>query len=325
MSTTRGVQAAGRRGDTLVAGLAYSVAAYLLWGILPIYFTWLKPTGPYEVVAWRVLLSIVFCVILLAVTNGWRRFGSLWRDGRIVGWLVLAAFLIAVNWTVFVVATSLDEVVEASLGYFINPIITILLGVVFLRERLRPLQWVAVAVSVVAIVVLTVGVGSFPWIAILLSLSFGFYSFAKNRTGGRVEAISGLAFETTVLTPFAAITLILISVHVPVLDPTGAGIVYGTVNGWHTFAMSLAGVITAIPLIFFAAGARRLPLSYVGLTQYLAPVLQFLTGVFLLGEPMSAERWIGFGVVWLAIVLLIVDTVIAIGHARRAQRVPVAA
>jgi len=309
----------GAAGNALVAGLAFSIAAYVLWGLLPLYFESLKPVGPYEIVAWRIVLSIAFCAILLAVTRGWSRFAALWRDGRVVGWLALAAFLIAVNWTVYVLATSIDEVLQAALGYFINPIVTILLGVIFLRERLRPLQWAAVVVSAVAIVVLTVGLGAFPWISITLALSFGFYGLVKNRTGGRVDAISGLAFETAALTPFAIATIVLIALHTPGLDPTGVGLVYGTVNGWHTSAMSLAGVVTAVPLIFFAAGARRLPLSYVGLTQYLAPAMQFLTGVFLLGEPMPPERWAGFGIVWVAILLLVVDTVIAIAKGRRAM------
>ncbi len=310
-----------RRSTTTAAGLAYSVAAYLLWGLLPIYFVWLAPVGPYEIVAWRVVLSIAFCVILLAVTNGWKAFGALWRDRGLAGRLTLAAVLIAVNWTVFVVATSMNEVVEAALGYFINPIFTILLGVVFLKERLRPLQWASLAVGVVAVVVLTVGVGRFPWIAILLTLSFGLYGLVKHRTGGRVDAISGLAFETAALTPVAVVVLVLVSLGTPVLDPTGAGIVYGTVSPLHTTVMSLAGVATALPLLFFAAGARRLPLSYVGLTQYLTPVLQFVVGVALLHESMPFERWIGFGIVWLAILLLVVDTVIAIARGRRAVAV----
>jgi len=283
------------------AGLAYSFAAYLLWGVLPVYFVALEPSGPIEIVSWRVVLSVVFCAVLITVVRGWRRFLTVLRDGRAMGFLALAAALIAVNWLVFVYAVDEGQVVEASLGYFINPIVSVLLGVLLLRERLRPLQWAAVAVAGVAVITLVAFHGTFPWLALTLAFSFGFYGYVKNRTGGRVDAVSGLAVETAYLTPIAIGAL----GWVAATD----GLSLGTHGAWHTVLLLSAGAVTAVPLLLFAAGARRLPLSIVGLIQFFTPVLQFLTGWLLLGEPMPLERWLGFGIVWVAVLLLGVDMV----------------
>lgn len=292
-------------------GLVYAIAAYGLWGFLPGFFLLLAPASPWEIVAFRILMSLVFCAILLTVTRGWRAFAGLSRQPRVLFTMGLAGVLIYVNWQVFVLATLTGHVVEGSLGYFINPIITVALGVVVLRERLRPLQWVAVGISVVAIFVIAFGYGEFPWIALALALSFGFYGFIKKRVGAQVDAVSGLTLETAWLTPVAIIQLAVTAATV--------GLTFGTVSPVHTTLMIATGVITATPLLLFAAAARRLPLVALGLTQYLAPILQFLTGVFLLQEPMPLERWIGFGLVWVALVLLTVDMVRAARAGRRAS------
>lgn len=283
------------------AGLGYASAAYVLWGILPVYFVALAPSGPIEIVSWRVVLSVAFCVLLIAATRGWGRLRALLRDRRAMGWLALAAVLITVNWLVFVYAVDIGSVLEASLGYFINPIVSVLLGVILLRERLRPLQWAAVAVAGVAVVTLIAFHGSFPWIALTLAFSFGTYGYVKNRTGGRVDAVSGLAVETAYLTPLAIAALVWVQAT--------SGISLGAHGTWHTVLLLSAGAITAIPLLLFAAGARRLPLSVVGLVQFFAPVMQFLTGWLLLGEPMPLSRWLGFGIVWVAVLLLGIDMV----------------
>ncbi|MBO9578293.1 MAG: EamA family transporter RarD [Microbacteriaceae bacterium] len=284
------------------AGLAYAIGAYALWGVLPGYFLLLAPTSPVEVVAWRIVLSVAFCVLLVAVVRGWGRLRAILRDRGTLGWLVLAGCLVTVNWSVFVFAVSTGHVVEASLGYFINPIVTVLFGVLQ-RERLRPLQWAAVAVSAVAVVVLVIAYGEFPWIAILLALSFGVYGLVKHRVGARVDAITGLAVETGAVAPIAAGVLVWIGVSGGL-----GGLSMGQHGVWHTVLLLPAGAITAVPLLLFAAGARRLPLSTVGFTQYLAPVLQFLTGVLLLHEEMPPARWIGFAIVWVALAMLIADT-----------------
>jgi chloramphenicol-sensitive protein RarD len=297
------------------AGLTYGIAAYGLWGFLPGYFLLLEPASPWEIVAFRVLMSLGFCALLLTVTRGWRGFIGLARQPRVLFTMALAGALIYVNWQVFVLATLSGHVVESALGYFINPVITVALGVVLLRERLRPLQWIAVGVSVVAILVIAVGYGSFPWIALALAFSFGFYGFIKKRVGAQVDAVSGLTLETAWLTPVAIVQLVI----------TGAtvGLSFGNAGPVHVVLMIATGVITAVPLLLFAAAARRLPLVALGLTQYLAPVLQFLTGVLLLHEPMPTGRWIGFCLVWLALVLLTVDMIRAARAGRRAS-LPVA-
>jgi chloramphenicol-sensitive protein RarD len=297
------------------AGLVYAIAAYGLWGFLPGFFLLLEPASAWEIVAFRVLMSLVFCALLLTVTRGWSGFLGLSRSPRVLFTMALAGVLIYVNWQVFVIATLTGHVVEGSLGYFINPVITVALGVVLLRERLRPLQWIAVGVSVIAILVIAIGYGAFPWIALVLALSFGFYGFIKKRVGAQVDAVSGLTLETAWLTPVAIVQLVI----------TGAtvGLSFGNAGPVHIALMIGTGVVTAVPLLLFAAAARRLPLVALGLTQYLAPVLQFLTGVFLLHEPMPTGRWIGFCLVWLALILLTVDMVRAARAGRRAS-LPVA-
>lgn len=304
--TPAGVNPRGR--SVFGAGLAFAISSYVLWGILPVYFILLDPTGPVEIVAWRIVLSLAFCLLLLAIVRGWRRVSVILRDRRSMAWLLLAGLLVTTNWSIFVFAVVTGHVVEAALGYFINPIVTVLLGVL-LRERLRPLQWVAIGVSAIAVVVLAIGYGAFPWIAVLLALSFGFYGLVKNRVGGRVDAISGLAIETAYVTPLAIVALIWIGAT--------TGITLGQHGTWHTITLLCAGAVTAVPLLLFAAGARRLPLTYVGLTQYLAPVLQLLTGVVILHEPMPPARWIGFAIVWCALILLTIDMIVQTARRRR--------
>jgi chloramphenicol-sensitive protein RarD len=281
------------------AGLAYAFACYLLWGFLPLLFIALPPTGAVEIVAWRILLSLVFCVILLTATRGWSRFVGLARDPKALRTLALAGALVVVNWSVFIYATLSDHVIEASLGYFTNPIVTVLLGVVVLRERLRPLQWLAVGVSALAVLVLAIGYGQFPWIALTLAVSFGLYGLVKKQVGSRADAIGGLTAETALLAPAAIAALVFIA--------STTGITMGTVSPLHTVLLSSVGVATAIPLLLFAAAARRIPLVYLGLVQYLTPALQLVIGVFLLGEPMPLERWLGFGIVWIALAILAGD------------------
>jgi chloramphenicol-sensitive protein RarD len=291
------------------SGLALAAGAYGLWGFLPIYFLTLDPSTPVEIVAWRVLLSLVFCVILLAATRAFRPLVPLLRDRRVMGLSLVAGILIAVNWIVYVYGSTSGFVVEASLGYFINPIVSIGLGVLFLRERLRPGQWAAVGISVLAVLVLAIGYGQPPWIALTLAFSFGFYGFIKNRLGGRVSAVAGLTLETAWLVPLAIVTLV-------VVEATG-GITFAREGVGHALLLSLAGVVTAVPLLLFAAASRRLPLTVMGFFQYLAPLMQFGFGVVILLEPMPLERWIGFALVWLALIVLTTEAVL---HRRRAMR-----
>jgi chloramphenicol-sensitive protein RarD len=293
-------------------GLAFAVSSYVLWGFLPVYFLLLAPTGAFEIVAYRILFSLVFCAVLLTVTRGWARLVALVRQPRILGIMALAGVFIYVNWQVFVLAVTSNQVVEGALGYFINPVFTVLLGVVFLRERLRPAQWVAVGISAVAIVVIAVGYGTFPWIALVLAASFGLYGFIKKRVGGQVDAVSGLTLETAWLTPVAIVQLLAVS--------SISGLTLTTGGAGHVVLMVLVGVATGLPLLLFAAAAARLPLIAVGLTQYLTPVLQFIFGVVFLGEAMSTTRWVGFMLVWVALIVLTIDLVQAARSQRRASR-----
>ncbi|WP_049828789.1 EamA family transporter RarD [Arthrobacter sp. RIT-PI-e] len=290
-------------------GVLFGIGAYGLWGLLPLYFLVLAPAGPVEIVANRVLWSLLFCVLLLTVMRAWGPALTALRTPAISGTLAVAALLIAVNWLVYTYGVTSGQAIEASLGYFINPIVSVLLGVLVLREKLRPLQWAAIGMGVLAVVVLAVGYGSVPWIALTLAFSFGLYGFMKKRVGSRVDAVSSLSLETLALTPIAAgVMLWLSSRGDATLTTEGPG---------HFWIMAASGVITAVPLIFFGAAARRLPLTTIGLLQYLAPVLQFLLALLVLGEEMPFERWIGFGLVWAGLVLLTVDMLRSVRRTRR--------
>ncbi|MFE7066455.1 EamA family transporter RarD [Microbacterium sp. NPDC057658] len=295
---------------TRTAGVAYAGSAYLLWGVLPLYFLLLQPTGPWEVVAWRVLLSFVFCLLLLTATRGWAAFLAIVRSPRLLGWTALAGLLIYVNWQVFVLGTLSGNVVETALGYFINPITTVLLGVFVLKERIRRLQWVAVGIAAIAVVVIVVAYGHVPWIALTLTASFGLYGLIKKKIGPAVDAVSGLTLESFWLIPIAVVQLVIVAT-------TPAGLTMGTAGGPHAVLLAFAGVATAVPLLLFAAGTRRVDLAVIGMLQFLTPILQFLIGVVVLHEPMPPERWIGFVLVWIAIAVFVVDLLLAARRGRR--------
>ncbi|GAA2583189.1 EamA family transporter RarD [Microbacterium binotii] len=292
-----------------LAGGLYAFSAYLLWGVLPLYFLLLAPVGAFEIVAWRILLSLVFCALLIAVTRSWRRLAAILRQGRLVALTVIAGILIYVNWQTYLIGTLSGHVIETSLGYFINPIVTVLLGVLVLRERLRPTQWVAIGLATAAVVVIVVGYGAMPWIALILAFSFGFYGLVKKKIGPSVDAVSGLTLESLWLTPLALVQLVVVGLT------TGLG--FGSAGVGTTVALALAGVVTAVPLLLFAAGARRAPLTLLGIIQFVAPVLQFLIGWWVLSEPMTAGRWAGFALVWAALILLSADSIIASRRARK--------
>lgn len=291
------------------SGLVYAIAAYGLWGFLPIYFIALAPSGPVEIVAWRVLFSLVFCALLILVTRAWRALAVLLRDRRIVLTMGLAGVLIFINWQTYVFAATTNQVVEASLGYFINPIVTVFLGVFVQRERLNPTQWTAVGISIVAVIVLALGYGQLPWIALVLAFSFGFYGLIKKRVGPKVDAVSGLTLETVWLAPLAVVQLVFVAMT--------TGLTIGTLSVWHTLLLIGLGAVTAVPLLLFAAASRRLPLIFMGFIQYFAPFIQFLVGVLILQEPMPPERWVGFGLVWLALIVLTVDLIRGVHASRR--------
>lgn len=296
-------------GGMSSTGLLFAFGAYLLWGAMPLYFIAMAPASPFEIVAFRVLFSLVFCVILLTVTRGWHSFAALLRQPRLLGVMAIAGVLIYVNWQVYVIATTTGHVIEAALGYFMNPLVTVLLGVLALRERLRPAQWVAMGVSAIAVLVIAVGYGAFPWVSLALAFSFGFYGLVKSRVGGRVDAVGGLTLETLWLTPLAVVQLAVVGSTV--------GLTLTTHGPGHAVILASAGIVTAVPLLLFAGAARRLPLSIVGFVQYLTPFLQFLVGAFVLHEEMPLERWIGFALVWGALATFSADLISAERRRRR--------
>ncbi|MGN6407933.1 MAG: EamA family transporter RarD [Curtobacterium sp.] len=301
-------------------GVVQAIIAYGLWGLMPLLFAAMAPAGAFEIVAWRIVFGLVFCAIAIGVTRSWLRTRSLIAQRRVMLVMGLAAVLILVNWTVYVAATTTGHTVEAALGYFINPLVTIALGVVVLRERLRALQWTAVGISIVAVVVIAVGYGQMPWISLVLAFSFGLYGLVKKRVGGTVDALSGLTIETVWLLPLAVVALVVMGV-----TGLGGGVTF-TSEGWvHVLVTVLTGPATAVPLLLFASSARRVSLSTLGLTQYLAPVMQLLVGVVVQHEPMSGARWIGFGIVWLALVILTTDSFLAARATRRRAVAPTAA
>ncbi|MEO6204924.1 MAG: EamA family transporter RarD [Mycobacteriales bacterium] len=289
-------------------GALFGATAYLLWGVFPLYFPLLGPADPGEILAHRISWSLlVMAVIVLAVK---RQAGvrAVLADRRRFATLAAAATFLAINWGVYIYGVTSEQVVETSLGYFITPLLTVLLGVVVLRERLRPAQWAALSLAAVAVLVLAIENGKPPWIALTLAFSFGTYGLLKKTA--RVGAVEGLAVETAVLSPVALAYLAWLGLS--------GGSTFSSHGPDHVVLLALTGVITAVPLLLFGAAASRVPLTTLGVLQYLAPTVQFLIGVAVLGEPMGRAKLLGFGLVWLALLAFTADLM---SHRRRASRI----
>ena len=283
-----------------------------MWGGFPLYWPLLEPAGAVEILAHRILWSVLTMVVLVLALRRTSQFRALFVDRRVFLLLCLAAVVITSNWGTYIYGVTSGRVVETSLGYFINPLVTVLMGVLLLGERLRPLQWLAIVIGGLACVVLTVDYGHPPWIALILAFSFGTYGLAKKQAGA--EAVESLALETMLLTPLAAAYVGWLVVHG---DST-----FGTEGGGHALLLASTGLVTAVPLMCFGAAAIRVSLVTLGLLQYLAPILQFFLGVLYFHEDMSAGRWAGFALVWMA---LSIFTVESIQHRRRVFRLTVEA
>ncbi len=279
------------------AGLLYGIGAYGMWGLVPLFWPLLKPSGAIEILAHRMVWSLALVGLVLLVLRRWGWVRELLGQPRKLGLISLAATVITVNWGLYIWSVNSGHVVEASLGYFINPLVTIALGVLILKERLRPAQWAAVATGFAAVVVLTVGYGRPPWISLVLAFSFATYGFVKKKVN--IGGLESLAAETAIqFLPALGFLLWLGSQGDATFGAEGAG---------HAALLAATGVVTAIPLICFGAAAIRIPLSTIGLLQYLAPVFQFLLGILYFHEAMPPERWAGFALVWLALSLLTWD------------------
>ncbi|MER6510116.1 EamA family transporter RarD [Nonomuraea sp. NPDC001636] len=291
-------------------GVLFGIAAYTMWGLFPLYWPLLKPSGAVEILAHRMVWSLVAVAVVLAVRRHWSWFRELARQPRKLVLLTIAAIVITVNWGTYIYAVNTGHVVESALGYFINPLVSVLFGVLVLRERLRPLQWTAVGFAALAVVVLTLDYGRLPWIALTLAVSFGVYGLVKKQAN--VAATESLAVETLVLLLPALGYLIY-------LEFAGQA-TFGQQGVGHALLLVGAGIITAVPLIFFGAAAIRVPLSTVGVLQYIAPILQFVVGVTIAGEVMPPSRWIGFSIVWLALAIFTYDSFRAARTAARVRR-----
>jgi chloramphenicol-sensitive protein RarD len=285
--------------DQTRLGYLYGFGAYALWGFFPAYFKLLRPSTALEILAHRIAWSTLAMIVLIAVLRHWRRIATLRHEPKRLAGVALAAVLIAINWGTYIYAVNINRVVETSLGYFITPLVVILLGVFVLRERLRGLQWAAVGVGTVAVLVLTIDYGHPPWYALVLAASFGLYGLVKKKLG--LPAVDGFFVESAVLTIPALAMLIW-------LGNTGQS-TYTSLSAGHTLLLTSAGVVTAVPLLMFAGAANRIPLSDLGVLQYIAPILQLALGVFMFHEPMPAAQLVGFGIVWLALAIFTWDSI----------------
>lgn len=298
-------------------GFVYGFGAYLCWGTFPLFFMLLAEVDAFEIVPWRVITALAFCVIAVSALRGWGRIRDIARSPRMLGWFALSSVLLYANWQIFVFGVVTGHIIETALGYFINPLVTILIGVVFRKERLTALQWGAVGIATAGVFVSAVAYGQFPFIALGLAFSFGLYGAVRKHASEDVDALTGLTIETFVGTIVALGQLALVFAlfeHLGAFDHGPA----------VTLPLLLSGTVTAIPLLLFAAGTRRLPLSYMGFLQFTTPILNFLTGYFLYQEPMSPARWIGFIAVWLALVVLVVDILLRLNRGARPEEVGLA-
>ena len=279
-------------------GLVFGVSAYTLWGLFPIYWPLLEPANPVEIVSHRAVWTLVFCFIILWLTKTLKTTLALLKRPKIVAGLFLGSILISINWIIYIYAATSGHVVEASLGYYINPIVVIATGVLILKEKLRPLQWVSVGVATLGVAVLTLDYGRLPWIALGLAFSWGGYGLVKKQLG--LGALEGLSIETLISSGAYLAYLIW-------LGNQGEG-QFGV--SWKITLLFIGGgAVTAIPLLLFNGATNRLPLTLIGLLQYITPTIQFSIGVWYFNEDMPAARWIGFVIIWIALVALAVDLV----------------
>ena len=279
-------------------GLLFGVSAYSLWGAFPLYWPLLEPANALEIVSHRAVWTLVFCFIVLAATKALKSTLATLKRPKVAAKLFLTSVLISINWLVYIWATNNGHVVEASLGYYINPLIIIGFGVILLKEKMRPLQWVAVSIASIGVLVLTIDYGRLPWIALTLAISWGSYGLIKKQLG--LGALEGLAIETFISAFFYLGYLIYIGNQ-------------GTGQFGHSWGLTIllmsAGAVTAIPLLLFNGSTNRLPFTTIGLLQYITPTLQFSVGVWVRHEDMPTARWVGFLIIWVALTALAIDLI----------------
>ena len=302
--------------------LLMGITVYIMWGFFPLYFHSLAPAGSFEVIVHRAIWGLIACLIMIALFRRWSRLRAVLADREILWRLSFAGVLIVINWTTYVYAVQSGHTVDAALGYFINPLVTVALARFVLKERLSLPQKVAIGLGAAAVVVLVAGLGRLPWVSLVLAFSFGFYGLVKKRVANRVPPLEGMVVETAAVTPpllayygYLAATGAT-SFHVIAADPSASANAWI----WHFLLLVGAGVLTAIPLLLFARASRGLPLGVMGLIQYIGPCLQLLIGIVVFHEPMEPARWIGTAIIWVALVIMSMDWISQIIRGRRAKR-----
>jgi len=279
-------------------GILYGIGAYLMWGFFPLYFKALHIVPALEIMFHRVVWCFLFLALVILVKKEWSNLKFELKRPRILPIYALAAVLLAANWLVYIFGINSGQVVETSLGYFINPLFSVALGVIFLREKLRPMQWLPIGLAAAGVIYLTLQFGALPWIALALAFTFGFYGLLKKIAP--LGALHGLTLETAILF-LPALGYLLFA------ESQGSA-AFGHASWTVTLLLALAGVITAIPLLLFASAARSIPLYMIGILQYIAPTLQFLLGVLVFGEAFTSARVVGFSIIWLALLLYSVES-----------------
>lgn len=278
--------------------MLFGVSAYILWGLLPLYWPLLEPASAFEIVSHRAVWTLAFCLVALALGKELKSTFALFKNPHVVSRLGLSTILISINWVTYIWAVNHDHVVEAALGYYINPLIIIAFGVILLKEKMRKLQWASVSIAALGVAVLTYDYHRLPWVALALALSWGSYGLVKKQLN--LGALEGLTIETTLSLPLYGGYLIWLAIE-------GTGQLGQRVSG--SALLISAGVITAIPLLLFNGSTTRLPYTVIGLLQYITPTIQFSLGVWLRHEPMPTARWAGFIIIWIALVALGIDLV----------------
>lgn len=280
-------------------GVFYAIAAYFMWGLLPLYWKVFQAMGAWEILAHRIVWSVVFVSIIIVVTKRIRKLRESVSGAKMVGALIICSLLISANWLLYIWAVNNDQVMQTSLGYYMNPLITVLMGVIFLKEKMHVGQWISLALASCGVLYITIQYGEFPWVALSLALTFAFYGLAKKLV--KLEAIIGLAWETLFVAPIALAYLLMIQIN-------GTQTV-SALAWWQVLLLTLAGVGTALPLYWFAQAAARLPLSMIGFIQYLSPTISLLSAIFLFHEPFTTTHMISFSLIWGALIIFTVSSI----------------
>lgn len=285
-------------------GAYFAITAYVFWGFVPIYFKWMDHVSPWEIVCHRVIWSVVLLLGILYFTG---QLKALRVKASVLKRLVVTSLLISANWLVYIYAIVNEHIVETSLGYFINPLVSVFLGMMFLSERMRPLQWIAIGIAALGIVYQLIYFGAIPWIALWLAFSFGFYGLMRKNMN--LPSVVGLALETMMILPFALLGLLWLYIN--------GEADFGSLNRQTDLLLMFGGIVTSFPLLFFAAAVVRLPLSIAGMFQYIAPTISIFVAVLMYNEPFGLDRFITFACIWLALIIFTAETFY---HHRKARQ-----